>query len=223
MLLITFLNSSHATALNNYVVPAYKNHMKPTAMDGFDSTGLIFLGGGIAVTIIARQYDEKVASYFRRKSILSEDMTEFGNWLAADGHMLILSSIHTVINKEKGLPHFESYLATGLTVELMKNTMHRTRPDKVGEQSIPSGDVAVVFASATALTYGYGIKAALPAFSLAAITFFSRMESHKHFLSDVVLGSVIGFFWARSASLHHFKVTPVVSIDSQGISFSTNF
>ena len=226
LVLLLIMNCSQSTAsettfCHEYGKPIVDDHIVPTITDGFDFKGLTLLGSGAIAFVTLRKYDKKVDSHLVKHPILTEDMVKFGNFLAADGHFFIIAGIHTLLDRDKGVPHLESYLVTGTTVEILKNVSHRTRPNGIGDNSFPSGHVAVAVSSATALTYGYGVKAAIPAYSLASVTFISRLQSRKHWLSDSVSGMIIGIFWARSASFHHYKVLPIIT--QENVSLSLNF
>ena len=83
---------------------------------------------------------------------------------------------------------------TNLIVEGLKRAVNRTRPDgerKRSNSSFPSGHSATAFALAWVLAARWR-RASVVFFGLAALVAFSRMYLHRHFLSDVVAGAVIG-------------------------------
>jgi membrane-associated phospholipid phosphatase len=53
-----------------------------------------------------------------------------------------------------------------------------------------------MFTLAGSLTYSYGWKAAVPAYTAATVTALSRIKENKHWLSDVVAGAFLGTYWA---------------------------
>jgi len=91
----------------------------------------------------------------------------------------------------------ESYGVNALTVYVLKSTVQRPRPGStpgtgIGIHSFPSGHAASAFASATLIQRNSGWLAGAPAYGLAAFTAFERVESHRHYPSDVFAGAAIG-------------------------------
>lgn len=91
---------------------------------------------------------------------------------------------------------------TNLVVEGLKRATGRKRPD--GEQrrsnsSFPSSHAANAFALAWVL--GARWRRGIPAFfALALLIAFSRMYLNRHFLSDVLVGALIGSICAWAAA-----------------------
>ena len=83
---------------------------------------------------------------------------------------------------------------------LLKYSLHRTRPDGTDALSLPSGHTSSAFALATVAERHYGWKAGLPAYLLAAGIGASRIESNKHYLSDVIAGAAIGTIVGRTVT-----------------------
>jgi membrane-associated phospholipid phosphatase len=105
----------------------------------------------------------------------------------------------------------------------MKNGIRRTRPNSENERSFPSGHTATAFASSGSLSYAYGAKAAIPAYTLTSLTMLARMQDNKHWLSDVIVASSIGIFWARSSGIHHHYLSPIILKEGGGVEFTKNF
>lgn len=74
----------------------------------------------------------------------------------------------------------------------VKSATRRERPDGSNDLSFHSGHASSTTAFATVLAHHYP-KAAIPAYLVAALTGFSRLEKNKHWLSDVVAGHAIGY------------------------------
>ena len=92
--------------------------------------------------------------------------------------------------------------ATTLTfVGLGKAFGEKTRPDQTSETSYPSGHAAWAFWGASFLDSRYGHAWGVPAYALAALTAYSRIEADKHYPDDVLAGASIAllsnFFWVR--------------------------
>lgn len=85
-----------------------------------------------------------------------------------------------------------------LTVEGIKRLVNRTRPDGVQKRSnasFPSSHAAAAFALATVFTRRW--RRLWPAWFFAALLVaISRVYLNRHFLTDVVVGAMIGVGWA---------------------------
>jgi len=92
--------------------------------------------------------------------------------------------------------------ATTLTlVGVGKTFGDKTRPDQTSATSYPSGHTAWAFWGASFLDSRYGPQWGIPAYALAALTAYSRIEADKHYPDDVLAGASIAllsnFFWVR--------------------------
>lgn len=81
--------------------------------------------------------------------------------------------------------------AEGLSI-LGKTVVHEQRPDHSDNNSFPSGHTTLAFSSATTLYRRYGWQTAVPAYALATLTGYARVDARKHHWYDVVAGAVIG-------------------------------
>ena len=83
-----------------------------------------------------------------------------------------------------------------LTVNTLKSTIHKERPDRSGNNSFPSGHTATAFMFATMLHKEYGTTRSplysVLGYSLATGTAISRQLNNKHWFSDVLTGAGIG-------------------------------
>jgi membrane-associated phospholipid phosphatase len=104
-------------------------------------------------------------------------------------------------------------VSEGLT-EAIKFSVNRTRPDGTAH-SFPSGHAASMFATATVLQRDFGWKAGVPAFALASYVAASRIETRRHYLSDVAFGAAVGIIAAHTVTIGHgnkrFALTPIAS------------
>ncbi len=104
---------------------------------------------------------------------------------------------------------------------LIKNIIKRPRPyegvagiqlliPKLSSYSFPSGHTLSSFAAAF-VVFKYIRKWAIPAFVIAALIAFSRMYLYVHYPSDVLMGAVLGIFFAWIA--FKIPVNRVLKID----------
>ena len=94
-----------------------------------------------------------------------------------------------------------------------KYAVGRERPDQSSSDSFPSGHAAQSFASATVIARHLGVGAAWPAFGAATFVSMSRLNQHRHWLSDVVFGAGLGVAvgWTASGRAAAWRVMPTVS------------
>ncbi|WP_239250981.1 phosphatase PAP2 family protein [Candidatus Nitrotoga sp. M5] len=81
--------------------------------------------------------------------------------------------------------------AEGVAI-LGKAVIHERRPDRSDNNSFPSGHASLAFASATTLHRRYGWQTGAPAYALATLTAYARVDARKHHWYDVVAGALIG-------------------------------
>jgi hypothetical protein len=94
----------------------------------------------------------------------------------------------------------QALLVNSAWTGILKYSLHRQRPDGSDFLSLPSGHSSTAFALATVVERHYGWKAGLPAYALAAGIGLSRIESNKHYLSDVIAGATIGTIVGRTVT-----------------------
>ncbi len=116
--------------------------------------------------------------------------------------------------RKTALLSLESCLTTGIIVSGLKSVVVRARP-WTGESShsfhpfstrsrfasFPSGHASTAFAMATVIA-DQSKKAYIDilAYSLATMAAFSRVHLDKHWASDILVGSAIGYFVAKKIS-----------------------
>jgi hypothetical protein len=106
---------------------------------------------------------------------------------------------------------------------VLKMSVGRTRPDG-GMYSFPSGHSSVTFASATVLQRHFGLKAGIPAYTVASYVAASRLHHKRHYLSDVSFGAAIGIVAGRTMTVGRgsgrFVVTPAAVQSGAAIAFT---
>ncbi len=201
----------------------FKSHLRPTFVEGFDRVGFTILATGTVLGAFSHQYDLKIKHFFNKKERLGRSLTKFGNSFGTRYVNILVAGIQMIWDRSNGLSHLESLLGTTLMVLAMKKSIHRTRPNGENEDSFPSGHTSIAFASSGSLSYAYGLKAAIPAYAVTSLTFLARLEDNKHWLSDLVVATSIGIFWARASGIHHHYLAPIILDDGGGVRFTYSF
>ena len=103
----------------------------------------------------------------------------------------------------------------------LKQAVRRSRPDG-GTFSFPSGHTAMTFASASVLHQHFGWKTGVPAYAVASYVAASRVQTKRHYLSDVAFGAAIGLMAGRTVTLagQTLTVMPLATRHGGGIGFS---
>ena len=111
-----------------------------------------------------------------------------------------------------------SLISSQLTIEGLKKITKRKRPDYVeGDKrdSFPSGHSGSAFSGATFIHKRYGLKQAIIPYIGATFVAYSRVESNRHHIEDVVGGALVSAFYTW-VFVDKFPNTSL-SVDSDGV------
>lgn len=114
-----------------------------------------------------------------------------------------------------------SAVLSSVVTTFLKNSTNRTRPDGGDRDSFPSGHASLAFTGATYLHWRYGPRFGIPAYLGAMAIGFQRVDSDRHFTSDVVVGALIGFAAAAVHTTRYGMVYP--SYSPERSTFRLNF
>jgi len=120
----------------------------------------------------------------------------------------------------------KSGVTSRLVVEGLKAAITKDRPDGSGDDSFASGHAADSFAASTFIHQCYGLKCAIPAYLAAAYVGYTRVESDKHEVEDVLLGAVIGSVsaWYFTDRYKGMSIAPLFTASGQfGVSLKGQF
>ena len=130
--------------------------------------------------------------------------------------------------RETGLLAAEALIDSGIWVAVLKTATQRTRPlegDRrgrffTGGDSFPSGHSAAAWSLATIVAHEYSDKPFIKysAYGLATAVSVSRFTGRKHFLSDALVGSLIGYGIGRYVYRAHHDS----SLDAGGAATKNN-
>ena len=139
---------------------------------------------------------------------ISADISRGGSFYTtsaiAGTFYLVGRTTHNSRARETGLLSMEALIDSGLVTSALKTASQRQRPtvdDASGEfydkgSSFPSGHAACAWSLATVVASEYGQHRPLVHFGiygLAAAVSMARYTGQNHFLSDVLVGSAIGY------------------------------
>jgi membrane-associated phospholipid phosphatase len=177
-------------------VTAQRNFLE-TIADGVKSVvskeSVPLLSSAAAFALFALPFDETLTYSASCSTFLK---TAFEGWARIGGQEWALAggSLATlVIGRATDHPKVaalggdlvQSQIVAGVTTFALKHAIQRTRPD--GEpRSFPSGHAAGTFAAATVMQRHYGLKGAIPAYTVAVLISGARLQANSHYATDLI-------------------------------------
>jgi membrane-associated phospholipid phosphatase len=136
------------------------------------------------------------------------------------------------IGRSTGRDHLTNTAAEVVRADLLaqvltlaaKQGIRRSRPAGTGF-AFPSGHTSTTFATATVLQRRYGWKIGVPAYALASYVGLSRIQTQRHYLSDVVFGAALGMVVGRTVTIGRewpVAVGPILAPGGVGVSVTWN-
>ncbi len=95
-------------------------------------------------------------------------------------------------SKKRSMLMLKSTLYSGLVTTGLKYTVREPRRDSDNRDSFPSGHTTSAFAFASVIGAEHDLIYSIPAYTLATIAAFSRINDNKHYVHDVLAGAAIG-------------------------------
>jgi membrane-associated phospholipid phosphatase len=198
----------------------------PFKLHGDDVKWLLPAAVGTAALIATDQY---TSSWIRRGGdlpVVSHDVSWVGKAYVTGGvagaFYLAGLATHNYRARETGLLAGEALIDTGIVTEVLKLATQRPRPNSgnghgvffTRGNSFPSGHSSTVWSVATVIAYEYQKHPLVRygAYAAAVGVSISRYSGRNHFLSDIVVGSAIGFgigrYVYRTPSYRCFRRRP---------------
>ena len=174
-----------------------------------------FLGTAAAAAIALRQgaddqVREDTASNPKRWGSGSEFLGRLGD---AKYQVPVLLALYgyTLHHDDAELHHFTSslfsaYTLTGLSTVAIKGIVNSDRPSddwNDGQFGFPSFHTSSSFAIAAVIDEYHGPRVGVPAYVLAGLISWSRIDERDHDLSDVVFGAALGYVIGKAVSGRH--------------------
>ena len=212
---------------------------------------------GITTGIAAGLYcnDEKIMKWIQDHKTttsvhIGDTVTDFGHGKYTPiilGGMYLYGHVADDNNmRGAALLSVESFVLTGLIVQVTKHLTHRHRPDTgdpphtfdgpafhstSSNSSLPSGHASSAFAVASVIASVYD-NAVIPplAYGIAGITALNRVQHNAHWPSDVFVGSAIGYFTGKLVVSSHrtsgngkLSLVPVMNEEGMGLAMMYRF
>jgi len=161
---------------------------------------------------------------------LADDIEPFGNGYVIFPAVSILSLYGYLTDNAKlmdaSLTSLESGAVAGIITLGLKSIVGRERPDHTSSNftfkpfdtnntyaSFPSGDAVVAWSMITPYAVYYHEPLL---YTIPVLVDFERIYKNKHWTSDVIAGSAIGFSIGYLFSENHLKLSKTVSFETDG-------
>ena len=184
----------------------------------------------VATTVVLIATDRKTSAWVSPNGSL-QGMSKGVGFTAisaggiAFGSYLIGRAVKNRRAEETGILAIEAIIDTGIVTGFVKFVAHRPRPNYDSGRgrfftrgsSFPSGHAAYSWTVATVVAYEYWDRPLIRygAFAIATAVSVSRFSGRSHFLSEVVIGSALGFGIGRFVFRKHHQ-NPAAAADSVG-------
>jgi PAP2 superfamily len=193
---------------------------------------LVVGGAGLSPSIFSRQFrlETPELTELWGHSVPADKLFEFGEIYGDGKFPVIASAISWGIGKtarSRRMSNFGSDMLriqamNGLLTAIMKAGVNRTRPDG-GPYSYPSGHTSSAFATAGVIYHHFGKEWGIPALAVASYVGLSRLQEGKHFVSDILAGSILGSYvsWKLVRKGDHagaISLAPAIIQNGMGLS-----
>lgn len=194
----------------------------PAHLRGDDAKWLVPLAAGTAALIATdRETGDAMArrhAQLEASRIISSAGSTYGTAAIAGAFYLIGRTSKNYRARETGILSAEALINSEITTRALKAITQRARPhggkDRskffVGGTSFPSGHSVQAWSVATVIACEYHdhLAAQIAAYGIAGAVSVSRFTGQKHYLSDILIGSVMGYGIGRYVyRTHHREMT----------------
>lgn len=202
----------------NVLKDQYAVWTSPFHLRGRDASWLVPLGAASAALFATDKRTAGALNNDETRLRISRDVSRFGTGYAVGGtaaaFYLIGRTTHNARARETGILAAEALIDSGIVAQTLKFATQRPRPlDKggsgrffAGGNSFPSGHSASIWSLAAVIDGEYGKRHRLVrygVYGLATVVSLSRYTGRNHFLSDVLVGSAIGYGVGHFVYLRH--------------------
>ena len=193
----------------------------PFHLKGKDAEAFAAFGAATAGLIAVDRYTSNWVARRGTVSHASRDLSSLGTIFASGGFAAAIYFTGRAKNnwkaKETGVLSTEALIDSGIVVGVLKHATQRPRPNLDGGRghffegglSFPSGHSASAWSVATVVAYEYKNRplAHYGAYAAALAVSLARYGSRAHFMSEVLIGSAIGFYTGRYVyRTHHVTI-----------------
>jgi membrane-associated phospholipid phosphatase len=249
---ITFRNLSHDFLKDAGQIWSYPAHIRTRdilPIVGLAAATGFLIGNDEAIFRSFKDYHDGHA-WVRDVSPVITIMGSYGAWGTVGAFLCVGLIARNDKAVETAALASSAMLQSGLVVQAMKLLAGRQRPSwadgadhwagpagmfkrfEHGQysryDSFPSGHTVTAFSLATVLAMQYRDSVWVPilSYSVATGVGLSRLTEHKHWLSDVLVGGVLGHVIGRLVVRNHrsrYHLTPAVGVTHGSLAFAVSF
>ncbi|MCF7832232.1 MAG: phosphatase PAP2 family protein [Candidatus Marinimicrobia bacterium] len=161
--------------------------------------GYVILGSGAAIAGLATFADKPVREFMIKKAYLPSWLDYVADkyvdhyWAFGVSALGAIGKGYQTGNYAEPIRYWAaSNITTVALTYALKYGVGRMRPNEKNNHSFPSGHASVAFTTATMYQMWYGWTAGVPAYAIAVLTAFQRVDDNQHWFSDVIMGAAIG-------------------------------
>lgn len=170
---------------------------------------LLLAAGGVSYAV-HESLDDDVAEYTARHPNRWGKAQDFFGGIGSPPHQLAAISglyaysllRHDVETHELSKSLFNAVAITEMGTTMLKFASNTGRPNG-DPYGWPSGHTSSSFAFASVLDEYYGHWIGLPAYTVAGLVAWERIDDREHDLSDVVFGAALGYVIGRTVANEH--------------------
>ena len=247
IILLSTAESNRGIDLNLTYLRSYPADIKRIISRPFhwDRADWIKTSGIISIGAILYFNDRKIQDWSQaNRNSTSDNMSKYATYFGEKKvvapffflYYLYGKVFHNKKAKHTALIGIESFIIAGIFTNLIKYSVHRSRP-YTGDTpdrwrgpsfslsdeylSFPSGHSTTAFALATVFSNEYNTRfCSFLFYSLATLTAISRVNNNDHWASDVFFGGVIGYSTSKallSQKQSRVSFSPYINGKSVGI------
>ena len=222
---------------------AFPDLLRDDTRSLFTTHNAVFAGGALALALGLRaDADDKVrdwtAEHPRQWGGFSKALRTIG---ATEYQIPVIAAVYGCSLKrhdrelqEMSSALFSAYTINGILSLAIKGIADTERPTNTwvdGRYGFPSGHASTTFTIASVLDEYYGGCIGVPAYAVAGLVGWGRIDARDHDASDVVFGAALGYVIGKSVARNHrwcenyVQVSPWVdgNVDLGGIMVATEF
>lgn len=176
--------------------------------------GVLLLAGGASLAVRNTDVDDKWEHHFDKHRSFSVGWGDTAGVIGNPGTHLALAAaayaygVHTRETNDKTYEMskalMNALLITDVSTVLLKTAACQTESPNGEDWAWPSGHTSSSFAMAAVLDKYYGHWVGVPAYGVAGLVGFERMDDREHYFSDVVFGAALGAVIGYSVANNHY-------------------
>lgn len=186
----------------------------------------LYAGAGLtlALVLLKQEISYPIQDHYANHPPLSKNLAKTGDYAGQvipnaiyTGGMLLSGALGNKDDYKNAEIMALATIYSGAVANIFKYTIREDRPGNGNKKSFPSGHTTTAFAFASVVGAEHSIYYAVPAYALAALSGFSRMNDNKHYLHDVVGGMTLGISYGLG--IHYLRRSSSLGASNSSVQF----